>query len=221
MSTPYHAKYFAYELSRQTADTGVERLASSLFNATIELTPHQIDAALFALRSPLSAGALLADEVGLGKTIEAGLVMCQHWAERKRKLLVLCPASLRTQWQDELLTKFNIPSRIIDGRAFNQATRDGSSNPFDTSEVVIASFNFAASKHDNLLRVPWNLIVMDEAHKLRNCYRDSNRMGQASLAATRGFKKKLLLTVCLSLDIWLVCRTPLDIRFKSRLLLHR
>lgn len=192
MATPYHAKYFAYELSRQSAARGVERLASSLFNATIELTPHQIDAALFAMRSPLSTGALLADEVGLGKTIEAGLVMCQQWAERKRKLLVLCPASLRTQWQDELFTKFNLPSRIIDGRAFNQAVREGNVNPFDSSEVVIASFHFAASKHEYLMQVPWNLVVLDEAHKLRNCYRESNRMGQALLSATRGTRKLLL-----------------------------
>lgn len=192
MATPYHAKYFAHELSRQSAETNVDRLASSLFNATIELTPHQIDAALFALRSPLSAGALLADEVGLGKTIEAGLVMCQQWAERKRRLLVICPASLRTQWQDELLTKFNLPSRIIDGRAFNQAKRDGSPNPFDAPEVVIASFNFAASKHEDVVQLKWDLVVIDEAHKLRNCYRESNRMGQALLAATRGTKKLLL-----------------------------
>lgn len=192
MSTSYHAKYFAHELLRHAPEAGVARLGSSLFNASIELTPHQIDAALFALRSPLSAGALLADEVGLGKTIEAGLVMCQYWAERKRRLLVLCPASLRTQWQDELLTKFNMPSVIIDGRAFNQAIRNGEANPFDGAEVVIASFSFAASRHESVVQIPWDLVVFDEAHKLRNCYRESNKTGQALLSATRGARKLLL-----------------------------
>ena len=65
-----------------------------------------MDAALFAFRSPLSKGALLADEVGLGKTIEAGLVLAQNWAERKRRLLVIVPSNLRKQWHQELTEKF-------------------------------------------------------------------------------------------------------------------
>ncbi len=107
MSTPYHAKYFSYELSRCGGE-GVERLSRSLFDACVDLNPHQIEAALFAMRSPISKGVLLADEVGLGKTIEAGLVLCQYWAERKRKLLVICPASIRKQWSLEMEEKFNL-----------------------------------------------------------------------------------------------------------------
>ena len=80
----------------------------SLFDACVDLNPHQIDAAMFALKSPLSKGVILADEVGLGKTIEAGLVLCQCWAERRRRLLVICPASLRKQWSLELEEKFNL-----------------------------------------------------------------------------------------------------------------
>ncbi|HNO05706.1 MAG TPA: SNF2-related protein, partial [Flavobacteriales bacterium] len=109
MLTPYHAKYFAHELTR-LGGSGVERLGRSLFDASVQLQPHQIDAALFALKSPLEQGVMLADEVGLGKTIEAGLVLCQYWAEKKRKILVVCPASLRKQWAVELEEKFNLPS---------------------------------------------------------------------------------------------------------------
>ena len=98
MSTAYHARYFAYELTRKRPAADVDRLSMSLFNASVDLNPHQIDAAMFALKSPLSKGVILADEVGLGKTIEAGLVLCQCWAERRRRLLVICPASLRKQW---------------------------------------------------------------------------------------------------------------------------
>jgi SNF2 family DNA or RNA helicase len=72
-----------------------DRLSMSLFDAAVDLNPHQIEAALFALKSPLSKGVILADEVGLGKTIEAGIVLCQLWAERKRRLLVIRPASPR------------------------------------------------------------------------------------------------------------------------------
>ena len=67
--TAFHAKYYAYELMKQ-GGKGVERLSRSLFDAAVALNPHQIDVALFALRSPLTKGVLLADEVGLGKTIE-------------------------------------------------------------------------------------------------------------------------------------------------------
>ena len=104
MQTEYHAKYFAYDLTR-AGGKGFDRISQSLFNASVDLNPHQVEAALFALRSPLSKGVLLADEVGLGKTIEAGLVLCQYWAERKRHLLVVCPAALRKQWQIELEEK--------------------------------------------------------------------------------------------------------------------
>jgi SNF2 family DNA or RNA helicase len=83
MSTAYHAKYFGCELTR-IGGAGVERLSRSLFDACVDLNPHQIEAALFAFRSPISKGVLLADEVGLGKTIEAGLVLCQLWAEWRR-----------------------------------------------------------------------------------------------------------------------------------------
>ena len=113
MTTPYHAKYFAHELTRQHQPGGVDRLSMALFDACVDLNPHQIEAALFALRSPLSKGVILADEVGLGKTIEAGLVMCQSWAERKRKILIICPASLRKQWSLELLEKFNLPTALL------------------------------------------------------------------------------------------------------------
>ncbi len=69
--TSYHAKYFAYDLTRRSTD-GLDRLSSALFDASVELNPHQIEAALFALESPLSNGTLLADEVGLGKTRDHG-----------------------------------------------------------------------------------------------------------------------------------------------------
>src|SRR3990172_8331967 len=73
--TAYHAKYFAYELTKRYSSDSMEKLAGAVASAQVDLNPHQIDAALFAFSSPLSRGALLADEVGLGETIEAGLVL--------------------------------------------------------------------------------------------------------------------------------------------------
>ena len=178
MSTPYHAKYFAHELTRQVPPGGVDRLSMALFDACVDLNPHQIEAAMFALRSPLSKGVVLADEVGLGKTIEAGLVLCQHWAERKRKLLVICPASLRKQWALELQEKFNLPTMILDAKTYRQAIRDGNGTPFASDKVVITSFHFASRYRGDIRAVPFDLVVIDEAHKLRNAYRPSNKMGQ-------------------------------------------
>src|SRR5512147_136052 len=84
--TDYHAKYYAYELTKRCPSDSLEKLTASLSDAQIDPNPHQIEAALFAFRSPLSKGAILADEVGLGKTIEAGLVLSQKWAEGKRRI---------------------------------------------------------------------------------------------------------------------------------------
>ncbi|MFO7646085.1 MAG: hypothetical protein R6W95_17005 [Desulfosarcina sp.] len=95
--TDYHAKYFAHELTRRFPPDSVEKITVAFAGAQVDLNPHQIDAALFAFKSPLSRGALLADEVGLGKTIEAGLVLSQKWAERKRRILVITPSNLRKQ----------------------------------------------------------------------------------------------------------------------------
>lgn len=190
--TPYHSKYYAHELAR-VGGAGIERLGRALFDACVDLNPHQIEAALFALRSPLSKGVLLADEVGLGKTIEAGLVLCQYWAEKKRKVLVVCPASLRKQWAVELEEKFNLPSLILDAKTYKDQLKAGHPNPFETDAVVICSMHFVASKALDIRAIPWHLVVIDEAHKLRNAYRESNQIGQAVKQATLD-RKKLLLT---------------------------
>lgn len=190
--TKFHSKYFAHELTR-AGGKGVDRLGRALFDACVDLNPHQIEAALFALRSPLSKGVLLADEVGLGKTIEAGLVICQSWAENRRKLLVVCPASLRKQWAVELEEKFNLPSQILDAKTYRDSQKAGNPNPFDERKIIICSMHFVASKAMDIRAIPWNLVVIDEAHKLRNAYRESNRIGQAVRQATLD-RKKLLLT---------------------------
>ncbi len=79
MTIEYHAKLFAHELSRRHSVGDSEKLASTLLDAQVDLNPHQVEAVLFAFKSPFSKGAILADEVGLGKTIEAGLLLSQKW----------------------------------------------------------------------------------------------------------------------------------------------
>src|SRR5512136_2016325 len=133
--TDYHAKYYAHELTKRCSSDSVEKLAASLIDAQVDLNPHQVEAALFAFQSPLSRGALLADEVGLGKTIEAGLVISQRWAERKRRILVITPSHLRKQWHQELTEKFFLPCAILESRSYNTAIKQGSFRPFEMKDT--------------------------------------------------------------------------------------
>lgn len=191
MITSFHAKYFAYELTRRHGPNGIGRLSQSLFDASVDLNPHQIEAALFALKSPLSKGVLLADEVGLGKTIEAGIVLCQYWSERRRRLLVICPASLRKQWALELEEKFNLPAVVLDAKTWRDSLKKGHS-PLNQKAITILSYNYANKIKDELKAIQWNLVVIDEAHKLRNAYRESNKIGQGLRWATEDCRKILL-----------------------------
>ncbi len=189
----YHTKYFAFDLTRRCPPDSVEKLAGALVDAQVDLNPHQVDAALFAFNSPLSKGALLADEVGLGKTIEAGLVLSQKWAERKRRILVITPSNLRKQWFQELAEKFFLPCRILEAKSYNAAIRQGQFRPFEVPEIAICSYQFAKSKACDVHAVPWDLVVIDEAHRLRNVYKPSNVIANTLKQALAG-KHKLLLT---------------------------
>lgn len=190
--TQYHAKYFAWELTRRRRGGDLDRISQSLFDAAVDLNPHQIDAAIFALQNPLSKGVLLADEVGLGKTIEAALVLGQFWAERRRRLLVLCPASIRKQWATELAEKFNLPTQILDSTTWKQLRKEGVHDPLNRECISILSISFAARMETVLRAVPWDLVVIDEAHKLRNAHRDSHLTGQAIKRTFMGCRKLLV-----------------------------
>lgn len=192
--TDYHAKYLSYHLSKRNSSNSVDKLANALVDAQVQLNPHQVDAALFAFQSPLSKGVILADEVGLGKTIEAGLVISQKWAERKRKILIIVPSSLRKQWSQELLDKFFLPSYILESKSFNDAQKTVL-NPFELKDIiVITSYHFVKSKDVFVQKVDWDLVVIDEAHRLRNVYKPTNKIGNAIKNALAHVSKKILLT---------------------------
>ena len=190
--TPYHAKYFAHELTKRCASDSMEKLAGALVDAQVDLNPHQVEAALFAFKSPLSAGAILADEVGLGKTIEAGLVLSQKWAEGKRRILLIMPSSLRKQWGQELQEKFFLPSKILEVKNYNAAIKQNQA-PFEPEEqILICSFQFAARHAEEIMITRWDLVVIDEAHRLRNVYKSGNKIGRALRSALVNVPKVLL-----------------------------
>ena len=192
--TDYHAKYYVHELKKRCPAGDIEGLIPTLLSAQVDLNPHQVDSALFAFKSPLSKGAVLADEVGLGKTIEAGILLSQKWAERKRKLLVIVPSSLRKQWNQELLEKFFLPSCILETGSFNKALKQGVGNPFQREkEIIICSYQFARNKSNFAGQIQWDLIVIDEAHRLRNVYKPQNKIAR-TLRETFKNTPKILLT---------------------------
>lgn len=190
--TPHQSTFFAHRITLE--GIGEDALAQSLSTARVDMNPHQVDAALFALASPLSKGVMLADEVGLGKTIEASLVIAQRWAERKRRILLIVPASLRKQWSQELAEKFSLPSVIVEAKSHREARKAGVAMPFDRAgEIVITSYEFAASKADEITHVGWDLVIYDEAHRLRNVYKQGASVRAKKLRdATRRFFKLLL-----------------------------
>ena len=183
MSTPFHSKYWAAALTLRGPSGAIDSLTRSIANSRVDLNPHQVDAALFAIRSPLTKGVLLADEVGLGKTVEAGIVITQRWAERRRKILLILPATLRKQWQQELTDKFSLPSIILEGRTASLRQPD---------HIAICSYHFAASRAADLKQIPWDLVVVDEAHRLRNVWKTSSKIAQAISEAISHAPKVLM-----------------------------
>lgn len=191
--TDYHAKYYANELTKRNPSDSIEKLTTSLADAQVDLNPHQIDAALFAFKSPLSKGVILADEVGLGKTIEAGIVLSQKWAESKRKILIIVPSNLRKQWNQELLDKFFLESLILETKSFNELNEKNKiGNPFEQNKIVICSYHFARIKEEFIKSINWDLIIIDEAHRLRNVYKKGNKIAKSIKESTKHAPKILL-----------------------------
>ncbi|MDR3146811.1 MAG: DEAD/DEAH box helicase family protein, partial [Treponema sp.] len=190
--TDYHAKLAACELIQKFPIDSENRLAHVLVDAQVDLNPHQIDAALFAFNTPFNRGALLADEVGLGKTIEAGIIISQKWAERKRKILIILPSNLRKQWQEELAEKFFLSSVILETKTWKELKKAGNPRPFISDSIILCSYQFARNKADEIQSVPWDLVVFDEAHRLRNVYKPNNIIANTLKEALRDHPKILL-----------------------------
>ncbi len=192
LPTRHQACWHANVLTQRLASDNRSKLGPSIFDATVDLNPHQLDAALFAFRSPLSRGAILADEVGLGKTIEAALIISQLWAEHKRRILVVAPTILRKQWATELQEKFFLPAKVLDTKDYN-ALRAQDEDPLAAGQVLICSYHFAAARANIFGSTSWDLVVIDEAHRVRNVWKPSNKIAN-SLHSAFSNKPLVLLT---------------------------
>src|SRR6267378_3900274 len=152
----FNQRIIAEDLVRVRRADDLERYAASQRHARIDPNPHQIDAVIFALRRLREGGCILADEVGLGKTIEAGLVIAQSRAEGASRILLIVPKTLIGQWQNELANLFGIQARE------NEAS-------FSAPGVYLAGREFAGSERGAALlgtAPPFDLVVIDEAHEI-------------------------------------------------------
>jgi len=152
----FNLRMLAEDLVRVRRPDDRERYAASQRQARIDPNPHQIDAVIFALRRLREGGCILADEVGLGKTIEAGLVIAQSRAEGEQRILLIVPKSLIGQWQNELLNLFGIEAR------------EDHTN-FVAPGVYLLGREFAGSERGAeplSACAPFDLVVIDEAHEI-------------------------------------------------------
>ena len=162
-----------------------------LVESKIDMNPHQIEAFLFALSHLRNGGVILADEVGLGKTIEAGLIIKYHILCNKNKILLIVPSTLRKQWQLELEDKFSVDATVLDSDNLDANLRYAKCSR-SKPVVFICSYNFASRYCDALKDITWDFILFDEAHKLRNVHKSGVKLAKNILRLTSGIPKVML-----------------------------
>ena len=148
-----------------------------LLKANIELNPHQINAFCAAIQALKTGGIVLADEVGLGKTIEAGLVLKYVIESGAKKILIALPAALRKQWELELEDKFGLKSVILDRITVKNDKAEWrkklTSN--ESVRIVLTSYDYSSKLMKTFPEVKWDFLIIDEAHNLRNVFHGTKR----------------------------------------------
>ncbi len=195
--SPLQIYYYWHLLTLKQPKWESSPTSQALLEAKVEPIPHQVEAAMFAFRNPLAGGVILADEVGLGKTIETGLIISQLWAEGKRSFLIIAPKSLRHQWQDELFNLFYLKATVLDNQTFKKAIASGDASPLDAKEkILIINEHFAERHATRIEAVRWDYVIIDEAHRLRNVWKPAKNEAKRAKKIRQALQsfKKLLLT---------------------------
>ena len=158
----------------------------------IDPNPHQINAFCAAIDAMKTGGMVLADEVGLGKTIEAGLVLRYMLESGAKKVLIALPASLRKQWELELEDKFDLSSVILDRLTVEHDAKNWHRKLADRQGVmiVITSYDYSSKLMKRFPDVKWDFLIIDEAHNLRNL--NSTKRAKRLYALSGGIPKILL-----------------------------
>jgi len=192
---------------RELEDASLEIV--SPFHSAVRVEDYQLKPILKSLLMP-RVSLLLADDVGLGKTIEAGLILSELYARnRVQRVMVLCPASLQIQWQEELHDKFHLDFEIVDRNQSDKTKRlfGVDSNPwliypriitsmdYLRQPDVIESFRACANKTATTPQLPWQMLIVDEAHNLApSVFNDDSDRCRMLRQITRYFEHKLFLS---------------------------
>ncbi|MDR2525072.1 MAG: helicase [Oscillospiraceae bacterium] len=190
--SPFHTYYTA----RRLASLADDALLPAFSSSDIAVYPYQIAAAQFALRSSHQRGVILCDEGSLGKTYEALIVAAQKWYEGKDRQFIVLPTNLLRQWQDKLENAFTLPFIVIDSEDALQ-----SSGGFDQPSVVLTTYDFAVSHADEIVQIPWDLVIFDEASILAKSYTGENKTANALKAAAASAFKLLLTPTPITMSI--------------------
>ncbi len=194
-------RYLAENLVRLKRADDQERFAASQRRGRIDPNPHQVEAVIFALSRIPEGGCILADEVGLGKTIEAGLVMAQMLAEGTRRILVILPKPLLGQWKQELYSLFGIEAR------------EGSEDLIGEG-VFLVGREFAGSEKGATLLAegePFGLCIIDEAHEIfAGIYKRFDKYGSYKEEAKEAVMAHRVRTILGRTPVMLLTATPIQ-----------
>jgi len=170
---------------------------AGLMGARIQLLPHQLYIASETARR-YAPRVLLADEVGLGKTIEAGLIIHQQLITgRASRVLIIVPDSLIHQWLVEMLRRFNLFFTILDEERCLALVESGNENPFESAQLVLCTLSFVSEQSERLQQASaaeWDLLVVDEAHHLEWTEQEVSPAYQAIETLSQQARGLLLLT---------------------------
>lgn len=190
--SPFHILYKAKMLSGYAY--GRDKLIPAFASSDMEVYPHQVAAAMFALHSPVQKGVILCDEGGLGKSYAALLVLLQKWTAGREKVLMVIPGHLRTQWRELLDEKISVPFVFVDTNSmWDEALKKGAVNPFEQEAIVVTTYDFAVEKSDFLSQIGWDAVMFDEAGCLRKAHREEAKEARILKFAV-GEAFKILLT---------------------------
>ena len=182
ISTVSQAKYLAHRLTKESKFGEIEKLIPVYLKSGIEVYPHQIAAAYFAVSNPFSKGFILCDEVGLGKAIEAMLVIAQYYYSGRNKIAVIVPPLLIPQWQRLISDKFDLSCKIVEkGIEID-----------DNDEIILISYTQAAEEWESLSKIKWNLAVLKKRTGSVNIIREKTARQQIFTTLLTGCKNYCL-----------------------------
>lgn len=194
--SPFYIYTQARELSGYVTEG--DKLLPVFASSNINIYPYQIAAALFALRSPLLKGVILADEGSLGKTYEALQIAAQRWYDGRDKQLIILPTNLVQQWVKKIESGFTLPYVVIDTvEKFH--LYDG--NPFDRDAIIITTYDFATSKAEYIESIKWDIVIFDEASIFAKSYTGENKASTILKQATEGAFRILLTPTPITISI--------------------